>query len=77
MPLRVSVGHLENFSKIEKVRIGTSRDMGPPGRISLVKWGPQGSLKWGSPSEMGPTHACWQSASNSYVSSPTQPSKST
>ena len=32
---------------------GGPRDMGPPGRISLVKWGPQGGLIalvfWGSP----------------------------
>ena len=45
--------------------------MGPPGRISLVKWGPQGGLKvlvfWGSPSEIGPTHACWQSAMSVFL----------
>ena len=51
-------------SKIPFREIGSRcrSDMGPPGHISLVKWGPQGGLKalvfWGSPSEIGPTHAC-------------------
>ena len=42
--------------------------MGPPGRIEM---GPPGGLIalvfWGSPSEIGPTHACWQSAGNTAI----------